>query len=385
MKRKRILLISHESSFSGASLSFCFLAEQLVQFNKDIDFDVLLLGEGPLVERYYKNFQNVYFPYCISENSISRNIRKIARKLNLLKSYKDKLLQKLIHNQYDLIVGNTIGSLQWLTDLKTTNKDVKTIVIIHELDIIIKNYYPVTSLFTADISKCELIITVSNVARLNLMNRYDLSSEKIKMINPYVQNLKTFGDKILHKKTRTFRIGLMGYLSLIKGSDLVPRIAFLLQTTFGVEDFSFTFFGIENNEAQNSIRNVILSDATKLGVVGKIYFKERKESPKSFFENMDVFLMISREESYSLATIESILSETPVVLFDDIGGPNEILKKEEAYFSPYLDSMAISKNLFEVYSDNTLAFQKTLKAKERITKIQYNSSAEYNKIILDYA
>lgn len=385
MKRKRILLISHDSSFSGASLSFCFLAEELVQLNKDVDFDIYLLGEGPLVEKYRKNFQNVYFPYRLSENFISRNIRKIARKVNLLESYKDKLIQKLADNNYDLIIGNTVGSLEWLTFLKIRNSRQKTVVVIHELDIIIKNFYPKPSKFRTEILNCEQIIAVSNATRINLMDKYDVESEKIRVINPYLHNAKTFEEKILRTESDTYRIGIIGYLSLIKGSDLVPKIAQILKIKFGVKNFSIIFFGVENNEGQNSLKNVILNDADKLGVAENIFFVEKEKTPISFFENMDVFLMISREESFSLATVESVLSETPVVLFDGIGGPDEILMKDEAYFSPFLDLDSIAQNLFEIYSDRSIAYIKILRAKERILINQNKCLREYNQIILDYA
>lgn len=384
MERKKTLLISHDSSLTGASLSFCYLAEELSKLNKDIQFDILLLGEGPLVENYYKNFQNVYFSYPLSESFIIRNSKKVLNKLHISKNHKAKLIEKLLNNQYDMIIGNTISSLQWLTDLKDKNTNITTILAVHELDIIIKNYFPISNSLTKMALQLDLITAVSNATRLNLINKYNISPEKIKVIHPHFNNNIVISNKSI-KKSTNFRIGLVGYLSLIKGSDLVPRIAFLLREKFDIEDFSITFFGTEDNDAQNIIKNIILSDATKLGIANKISFKTKEKSSKSFFHNMDVFLMISREESFSLVTIESILSGTPVVLFDDIGGPNEILNKDEAYFSPYLDVDLIAQNLFEIYTDNTSAIEKTIKARERILNIKNQSVEEYNKIIRDYA
>ena len=60
-------------------------------------------------------------------------------------------------------------------------------------------------------------------------------------------------------------------------------------------------------------------------------------NPLPYFKRFDIFLMPSREESFSLTAQEAALTKTPVVGFDGVTGIQDLLNGDGGIFVPYMD------------------------------------------------
>jgi len=69
--------------------------------------------------------------------------------------------------------------------------------------------------------------------------------------------------------------------------------------------------------------------AIKMRVADKVYFEGFKSNPYKYLKNAKFLVMCSKHEGFPMTLIESLACETPVVSFDCVSGPNEIIKDKE--------------------------------------------------------
>lgn len=70
-------------------------------------------------------------------------------------------------------------------------------------------------------------------------------------------------------------------------------------------------------------------EAIKSGVADKIYILGFKSNPYKYFKNALFLVLCSKYEGFGMTLIESLACETPVVSFDCVSGPNEIVIDRE--------------------------------------------------------
>lgn len=69
--------------------------------------------------------------------------------------------------------------------------------------------------------------------------------------------------------------------------------------------------------------------AIKCGVADKIHFLGFKNNPYKYFKNALFLVLCSKYEGFGMTLIEALACETPVVSFDCVSGPNEIIIDKE--------------------------------------------------------
>ena len=148
-------------------------------------------------------------------------------------------------------------------------------------------------------------------------------------------------------------IGLCSYISWIKSSDLLPFIIKRFFTKYPEANCQFVFICWFNNDIDKIHFEY---DVEKLGIQDKITLIE-DVNPLPYYKRFDIFLMPSREESFSLSAQEAALMETPVVGFEGVTGAEEWLKNDGAIFVPYLDVEKLTDALYLLYSDKKLRHQ----------------------------
>lgn len=117
---KKILLISHEASLSGAPILVLSVLKKLRQERKNYKVDVLLLRPGQLYEDFAKLSDNkiiVANYYNQSLSFVNRNFKKIQNaffpKTESKEEQIEKITGRLLQNNYDLVYANTAETLIW--------------------------------------------------------------------------------------------------------------------------------------------------------------------------------------------------------------------------------------------------------------------------------
>ena len=365
-----ILFISHEATRSGAPLALLYLLKEIKRRNLDISFTVLQLEGGPLT----KEFQQICPVITLPERPW--RIEHIFNNDTLWKKLAIRLLiQKLKGKHFDLIYSNTMVCLATAKALKGF-LSVPLLLHTHE------GKYNQSYLQTQSdwLRACDHFIAVSPLARRNLVE-LGAETDKIHVVFPtsvFIQQLLTDCPASSPKKEKTGKIviGFIGPLIERKGADLLAKIAKSL--THLHPDCDFEIHCIGNSPELEEERQHVVYDAWRLGVADKFRHIAPTSDPVPAYQNIDILLVPSREESFSLVVPECGLLGKPVILFDGSCGVQHLLQHEQnALLVPYLDTDAVAEAIYRLSVDDklrqTLGDQLRLTMKEHYTHNDTNS------------
>ena len=95
-------------------------------------------------------------------------------------------------------------------------------------------------------------------------------------------------------------------------------------------------------------------DIELTGLKNKITFTGNLGNPVPYYQSFDVFLSLSKQESFGLAAVEVSLLEKPIVFFDKTEGLSEIFSDKTGGEIPYLNLNVMANKLIELYKNPDL-------------------------------
>lgn len=359
-KMKKILFISHEASLSGAPILVLNLLKRLKQERENYTIDVLLIRGGELYEDFARiSNQIVVAHYHLQSFSfLKRNLKRVEsivfkKKPETQQDKIDKITTILLQNSYDLVYGNTMESLIWT--LPFYNKNIPTIVAIHELSFGIESTYP-KEFVLENISRVTKIIAGSKAVGDNLVAQYGADSKKIKVVHSFVDAvLKVEKDKeSLRKelgiKNNELIVGIASSQELRKGTDMVPL---LVQKIKQKAERPFKFINLGGTSKSPAVRCAKI-DAEKLGVNDVLLFIDHNKFPNDYINLFDVFLLMSREDPFPLVMLTAAKLKKPIIAFEKSGGAVEFLENGHGILAPYLDLDKMADEVVRLLNDAEL-------------------------------
>ncbi|KMQ63673.1 hypothetical protein ACM40_02425 [Chryseobacterium sp. BLS98] len=357
---KKILLISHEASLSGAPILVLSLLKKLKQQRKDFTIDVLLLRPGQLYEDFAKLSDNkilVANHFNQSLSFVNRNFKKLQNaffpKQESKEQQIEKVTGKLLQNNYDLVYANTAETLEWT--IPFYKKNIPTIVAIHELTFGMESSYP-KDFILKNISNVSMIIAGSNAVADNLINRYNADPKKVTAIHSFVdEKLEIQKDKQQIKKELNITgsdiiLGIASSQELRKGTDLVPL---LVKKISDKADINFKFINLGGSSKSGPVKCSKI-DAEKLGVEDKIIYVDHNKTPNDYINIFDIFLLLSREDPFPLVMLTAAKLHKPIVAFEKSGGAVEFLENGHGILAPYLDLDTMANEVIKLMKDSGL-------------------------------
>jgi L-malate glycosyltransferase len=350
-----ILIISTDATRTGTPL---LLLDTLKWFkiNTSQKFILILNDGGELLDEF-RSLTDVYlWPEIISFGmkkhspgfSIYKGLRRILKIEDFLST--KLFVNKLIRiGRLRLIYCNSArnGSV-----LKCLNKYLpgKILTYVHEGERIL-NYFDRNGSVTYNLNISNEIVTVSDAVKEVLLRRFKLK-QKINVIPGGVNTRYIFrtDSRILLKNEGipddAFIIMCCGWLSWHKGTDLFIQIARILSSVNKM--LHFVWVGGESSD-QEYIN--MCFDIEKLKLSDRITIITSKPDAVEYINLADIFLMLSREESFSLVTVEAGLAKKPVLCFENSGGPVEIVNHDRRYIIPYGDLGKLCERILQLFGN----------------------------------
>jgi glycosyltransferase involved in cell wall biosynthesis len=172
------------------------------------------------------------------------------------------------------------------------------------------------------------VVAVSENLRQNLIKRTPISSRKLTVIyngieterfnRPRAKSLREqFGwgkDDVL--------VGSLGNIRPAKGYNILLEAAALLKSS------QITFRFLIAGEGKPGLQEKLHKQRSDLGLEDSVHFLGFQENPAVFLANLDLFLLSSISEGFSIATIQAMASGLPVIVTRS-GGPQEIVTHGE--------------------------------------------------------
>ncbi|MBP3763031.1 MAG: glycosyltransferase family 4 protein [Bacteroidales bacterium] len=329
----RVLYIIHEATISGAPMQMLRIIRNLKAQRSDLHQDILLIyGGSALQEEFRKSAENFYIL-----NTYSSSIRtKIKQRI----SHK-----RLMEQHYDIIVANTVVALAPGIEMKA-HFHAPLVFYLRESEYSFRIYDG----FERDLAQCDRIVTVSDLVKSILIQKYQISPETVEVVHNFPSfklDATSPNTPLPYDTAGRCIIGLSGEVCWRKGCDLLPILAAVYKKKYPGDKVLFVWTG----NCAHGIRQQMEYDSDLSTVRDNIHLTGLIKDPLPYYRSFDIFLILSREESFGNVVAEAAMIGKPVVGFDDCVGAVELLKQGNACLSvPYLDIDGMADALHILYS-----------------------------------
>lgn len=307
-----------------------------INLKRNIKKNILLFGKTSKIDYPY-NGKIVYLDKS-KQKSLLNKFRIMIYRINHIKKIK-------LNNQKDVMISfleypNLINVL--------TSKYGKTIISVRNhmstkhktgikskiWNLTIKYLYP----------KADLIISVSEEIKLDLITNYKINTDKIKVIyNSYdIKDIEQKKEELIEKEyVKIFEnpvIITAGRLNKQKGHWHLIRSFSKVKES--IPNAQLVILGEGNLE-------LYLKDlADELNLKNDIHFIGFQKNPFKFISRSKIFIMTSIHEGFPNAMAEAMACGIPVMSSDCLSGPREILAPEE--FGPKKIDYQINKKRYGI-------------------------------------
>lgn len=281
---KRILLISHELSYTGAPCSLLTIAQTLLKNNASVE--VFSLSDGP----FRVEFENLGIKVSIKT---SKDYQKISEKFNLMK--------------FDFAICNTIVSSPAYRYVKNY---IPTVWYIHEATNIAEFF---SALYAKElIQTSKDVYTVSEYAKNYIMNTFNIPVE---VLHNCVYDFNDKNEKIFNKDK--LNILALGTLEFRKRFDLIiDAINKLKEEYRNKVEFNFAGQVIASQKEYGENLISVANNSQNINYLGVITDFDKIYE---LYEKADIVIVPSMDESCSRVVIESFLMGVPVIISENVG------------------------------------------------------------------
>ncbi len=362
-KKFKILFITHDTTRSGAPL----LLYNFIKWLKELNYvePFILIGRSDELDSQFAELGKVFYPFTL-KNSIGKNLlyKCYVRLHNSAfgKILYDYFLKSRIKSlKIDLIYSNTIcnGNLMDFFNFLKINQ------ICHVHEGIIGIEINGRENFELVKKNASSYIACSKFVKSNLVDNLNINRGKVNLIysSINVSNYTSLIGKDRSLKQHQFVIGGSGGISFGKGTDLiVPLMINILKTRnnikfvwVGGKKSSKEFIALQNEIGKNGLSNYI-------EIISSV------ENPIYYYQNFDLFVLLSREDSFPLVCLENALIGNSVLCFEGGGGTPELLEDCKDNIISFLDIEKMAYRIIQLLDNPKHNEEIGVNLKEKVLK-----------------
>lgn len=336
----RLLFLIHDPSRTGAPLVALSTMERLRQDYPCIEFDTLLLSDNDNgIKDDFHKISDVFYAWNIYSKWERRAHKYLRRPLNSA-----KWERFLFKRKYDLIIANTVVCIDIAYKIKV-KFGIPIVLWCHEAEVACQ----CMNVTERKISICDFFICPSDSVKSCLMRR-SAPENKIIVIPPISTHIVSLQrhSPLYKKANQIFTIGFSGGRGWTKGGDILPLIISRLHQKYPQLSCQYVWSGSVPLDTQQEIEH----DLQMMGAPNTIHFTGKVADIIPVFQECDIFLILSREESFSMVAIENALIGNPLIIFKGATGLEDTFKDgESALYVPYLDIDAVCDAIYSLYSN----------------------------------
>ncbi|OQA51854.1 MAG: Mannosylfructose-phosphate synthase [candidate division WS2 bacterium ADurb.Bin280] len=177
-------------------------------------------------------------------------------------------------------------------------------------------YQKIADIEKMGLSNADKIITVSNLTKNQIVDKYSISPSKISVIHNGVSHKwnKVSSDNLkMLKKVGKKIVLFVGRMTIQKGPDYFIKAAKKVSQV--MDEAVFVMVGAGDMERQ------IIEQAASLGLSDKVFFTGfvSIEERNSLYRSADVYVMPSISEPFGIVALESLINRTPIIISKQSG------------------------------------------------------------------
>lgn len=346
------MFIGHDAGRSGAPFVLLHLIRWLREKHPNAAFDVLLLRGGELESEYRQVAEVFVVPADGDASMLGRGVRRLRRRLDRGRSIHSHGLPPF-SRLYDVVVGNTIATLEYLEYFKT--RGLRTVCWMHELEFVISSMFT-RERFLELSRSIDCFITASRAVDTTL-RQFGVTTESrvVYEISPGWPAVEVDAAEVRRElgfPDDCFLVGGGGNIEWRKGTDLFLQIAVIVSKT--ERDIRFVWVGGADPSTTDYLR--IVHDLKRMSAADKIVFTGVTNSPEKYLSAIDVFALTSREDPFPLICLEAASLGKPTICFEGAGGMPEFVGNNAGAVVPYVDTNEFGDEIVRFHRDrNRLA------------------------------
>ncbi|HST52450.1 MAG TPA: glycosyltransferase [Pyrinomonadaceae bacterium] len=233
--------------------------------------------------------------------------------------------------------------------------------------------FPLSRIHRRSLSNVSRVIAVSGAVERALREQDIFDQKKIRVVANGVDVARFAGARCESEQARreferarrepgrdatgkTFRVGIVGELSEVKGQEVFVRAASLVYEKFGAS-VEFVIAG-EDDANAGRYRARVERLITELGLESRVHLKGRCDDVARMLASLDVFVSASRTESFGMAMAEALACGVPVVATATEGAREVVEDGSTGLIVPIGDAAAIAAAVVSLLEDEArrLAF-----------------------------
>ena len=336
--KKKILLVSHSLSKTGAPLVLVNIANHLDLLGYNVFLYNVNSSQKALINRLNDSIKIIHYSSFISnlKNKKSFFLNIIGRTLGKLLPISKDFNSIIKNNKPDLVIFNTIFHLHLSKIVE--KHEIKSIRYIHE------SWSFLSTLSTADrfnlLTSRDKFIACSENVKYLIESYYGI--ENVNVIYPILNRDSL---NVSQEKINTFTVCSAGSVYFIKGFDIWIEVA---KKTLDIdENIIFEWYG--SNSDDKYFNYYIKKIPEKY--LHRIIYKGEVQNLSSAISNRNLFFLSSREDSFPVVCLEALESGLPLIGFKS-GGIEEF--EEFGYSTTFKmgEIEQISKSIIEHKNKN---------------------------------
>lgn len=382
-KKKKVIVIGHEASLSGAPILLLNLFRLLIE-KRIVDVYFVIRKDGPLVDEYRKLAPTIVLKstdYGIERNIFHKLINFTRNKMRL-----GIVLVKAFF--YDYFFCNTVVNgklLRWFYFHKKP-----TITYVHELEKVIDLYLRQNDA-VLPLSVSKAIAFPSNTTKQLLESKYKIPKDNLKELRYYFPFSKRDFDlhKVVPKRQQLrqkfdigrtdFVVGAMGAISERKGIDLYIDVC--KQVVSVNSSIKFIWIGaFESSEQETRLKTIIKDRQLETNVI----FVGPLDYSIYNFAAFDILFLSSREDTYPLVVLEAAMMKVPTICFSGSGGIVEFIKDDAGWIIEDFSTNCAADKIIELQKKSDVVHLRGDQAFDRVLNLHCNKGLiidQYNSII----
>lgn len=315
MRKIKVLLLLHDLSPTGAPK---LAVSAFERFGKAVELRTISYHGGPLRERVRRlgpvqTLVSYQWPGGIPS---PRGLLLFLGHRSLSVGKAQVWSRELARWKPDVVYVNSVAGL--LAAKRLHLPPAPVLLHVHELDSFL---YP----FARDAPELLLglpdrYVAVSQAVADALTERYGVDPEKVVVVPAFVEEVPLPPARPRAEDARMV-VGGAGVLSWVKGAPLWLLMAAEVKKRLGADRVRFVWVGMVEDEEGWRFREM----AHKLHLTDDIEWVPFTDRPLDHYALLDFFALTSWEETASLAMLENMLLQTPVLCFAGAGGPAEFV------------------------------------------------------------
>lgn len=217
-------------------------------------------------------------------------------------------------------------------------------------------------------SGAKYVVAVSSSLKNNIVNRVRINEASICVIHNGIDINEFIGSKNNNLREKLglcetdLIVGSLGNIRPAKGYDVLMRAAAVLKDRN--QNFKFVIAG----QGSGALYEKLLKLRRDLDLEKTVHFLGFVDDAADFLKNLDIFLLSSSSEGFSISTIQAMACGLPVVVTRS-GGPEEIVTHGvNGWIIEANDSNAIADGLAILASKPELVTKLGSKAAEKVEK-----------------